>query len=589
MLLTKSYQELLKKSIANTGYGTIYLILSAKYNSQNSATSKTIIGYKLELQLTSGSFYSSGCSYAVKLSGTTVNSASNVYMNYSAGKYTLLEGTSEVTSNDDGTSKSWALSFSYDIYGVSGNDGEMFTVPTIQRYATCNQSLNSIEETVARINWSSDSVCDYLWYSIDNGSNWVAVGSINGTNGTYSISGLSSNTSYNIKTRVRRKDSQLTTDSSNLNVTTYQYPYITAISNSSITIGNQQTVSLYNPLKRNVTVYMKKDSISGTTLYSGNTTGTSITFTPDANKLYSTIPDKTLANAVYYCTYSNQTIATKSGTYSIDVNECKPSFNNFDYSTNLSELTNNSNTIIDGETTTTFIVSSSNKAVAKNSASISKYRIECGSQSTDIAYSSNSDVSGSITNCKSQTLKVTAIDSRGLETTVIKTVVNYINYFKPIITGSTIRKDGVEAETHLNLNINFFNGNFGNGTNKITSLKYRVRTGASWSEYFSIDTNNITYSNNNAILENYLIHANGSSGGFNVGTSYGIQIMASDGLDTYTLEIAYSDILEVTDGKVAFSILQDSTGTYHVGIDGMPSLDYVLTVGGIGVLKYIDD
>ena len=506
------------------------------------------------------------------------------------GKQELLIIAKEVviSHNSDG-SRSGTLKLDATVTNwFSGSTSEDVVCQKIPRYATCNQSLNSIEETVARINWSSDSTCDYLWYSKDNGSTWVAVGSVNGTSGTYTISGLSANTSYNIKTRVRRKDSQLTTDSSALSVTTYQFPYITNISNPSITIGNQQTVSLYNPLRRNVTVYMKKDSISGTTLYSRNTTETSITFTPDANTLYSTIPNQTSANAVYYCIYSNQLLATKSGTYSINVNDCKPSFNNFDYSTNLSELTNNSNTIIDGETATTFIVSSANKAVAKNGASISKYRIECGSQSTDIAYSSNSNVSGSIANCKSQTLKVTAIDSRGLETTVIKTVGNYINYFKPIIKGSTIRKDGVEAETHLNLNINFFNGNFGNGTNKITSLKYRVRTGTSWSEYFSINTSNITYSNNNAILENYLIHANGSSGGFNVGTSYGIQIMTSDGLDTYTLEISYSDVLEVTDGKVAFSILQDSTGTYHVGIDGMPSLDYVLTVGGIGVLKYID-
>ena len=498
------------------------------------------------------------------------------------GKQELLIIAKEVviSHNSDG-SRSGTLKLDATVTNwFSGSTSETVNCQTIPRYATCSQSLNNREETTIKMNWASDSTCDYLWYSKDNGSTWVAVGSVNGTSGTYTISGLSANTTYNIKTRVRRKDSQLTTDSTALSVTTYQFPYITNISNSALTIGNQQIVSLYNPLKRNVTVYMKKDSTSGTTLYSGTTTGTSISFIPNTSTLYSTIPNSTKANAVYYCTYASQTIATKSGTYSINVNECKPTFSNFEYSTNLSELTNNSNTIIDSKTTTTFVISSANKAVAKNGASINKYRIECGSQSATINYS-NSDVSGAIANCNSNILKVTAIDSRGLETTVSKTVSNYINYTKPIIMSSeAARKDGVEAETHLSLNINFFNGNFGNGTNKITSLKYRVLTSSSWSEYFTIDLSNISYSNNTALLEDYLVHANGSSGGFAVGTSYGIQVMLSDGLDTYTIETIYSDVIPVTDGKVGISMFKDSDNNYHVGINGMPDNEHFLKTNG---------
>lgn len=495
-------------------------------------------------------------------------------------EYLIIAKAVPVSHNSDG-SKSGTLKLDANITNwFSGSTSETVNCQTIPRYATCSQSLNNREETTVKMNWSSDSTCDYLWYSKDNGSTWIAVDSVNGTSGTYIISGLSANTTYNIKTRLRRKDSQLTTDSSELKVTTYQYPYITNISNSSLIIGKQQKVSLYNPLKRNVTVYMKKDSKTGTTLYSQTTTESSLEFTPSASTLYSTIPNHTKANAVYYCTYSSQTIATKSGTYSIDVNQCKPTFSNFEYSTNLSELTNNSNTIIDSKTTTTFVISSANKAVAKNGASISKYRIECGSQSANIDYSNN-DISGAIANCNSNILKVTAIDSRGLETTVSKTVSNYINYTKPIIMSSAAsRKDGVEAETHLSLNINFFNGDFGNGANKITSLKYRVLTGTSWSEYFTIDLNNISYSNNTALLEDYLVHANGSSGGFEVGTSYGIQVMLSDGLDTYILETIYSDLITVTDGKVGISMFKDSDNNYHVGINGMPDNEHFLKTNG---------
>ena len=123
------------------------------------------------------------------------------------------------------------------------------TLPTIPRYATVSQSLGGKTETEITVKWSSDSTIDYVWYSKDNGSNWTAVGSVNATSGSYTISSLTADTSYNIKTRVRRKDSQLTTDSSAMAQRTYNYPYATSMPN--FTIGNELTVQLYNPTREN--------------------------------------------------------------------------------------------------------------------------------------------------------------------------------------------------------------------------------------------------------------------------------------------------------------------------------------------------
>jgi len=36
----------------------------------------------------------------------------------------------------------------------------------------------------------------------------------------------------------------------------------------------------------------------------------------------------------------------------------------------------------------------------------------------------------------------------------------------------------------------------------------------------------------------------------------------------------------LSDGKVAFSILRDNDGEYHIGLNGMPDLDYTLKVHG---------
>lgn len=116
-----------------------------------------------------------------------------------------------------------------------------FKLTDIPRYATSNQSLQSKTSYSITMYWSSDSIIDYVWYSKDNGVNWVAVGSVSAKSGSYTISNLSSSTTYQIKTRVRRQDSQLTTDSTMLSISTYSKT-IPTISLSNKTI-NSITVS----------------------------------------------------------------------------------------------------------------------------------------------------------------------------------------------------------------------------------------------------------------------------------------------------------------------------------------------------------
>lgn len=149
--------------------------------------------------------------------------------NWSGTPVTLLTQSKTVSHASDGT-KSCSISASFDTNGtstgtVSASGTAVLT--TIPRYATSNQSVAEKTDTEIKMNWSSDSTCDYVWYSIDNGSHWTAVGSVNAKSGSYKITGLSPKTAYNIKTRVRRKDSQLTTDSAKLTVTTYGANYFT--------------------------------------------------------------------------------------------------------------------------------------------------------------------------------------------------------------------------------------------------------------------------------------------------------------------------------------------------------------------------
>ena len=122
---------------------------------------------------------------------------------------------------------------------------ESWTLASIPRYPTANHSLNSKTLTSIKMNWSSDSTIDYLWYSKDDGSSWTGVDVTDGTSGTYTISGLSVNTTYKIKTRLRRKDSQLTKDTSALSVATYDIGKISEAPN--INHGDGLTVKYTNP------------------------------------------------------------------------------------------------------------------------------------------------------------------------------------------------------------------------------------------------------------------------------------------------------------------------------------------------------
>lgn len=152
-------------------------------------------------------------------------------LNYWSGSPVTLISKSKTVTHATNGSKSCSISATFDTNGTSTgvvSASGTVTLTSIPRYATSNQSVAEKTDTTIKMNWSSDSYCDMVWVSIDNGSSWIGyVWSGNAKSGSYTITGLSPKTKYNIKTRVRRKDSQLTTDSSVLAVTTYGANYFT--------------------------------------------------------------------------------------------------------------------------------------------------------------------------------------------------------------------------------------------------------------------------------------------------------------------------------------------------------------------------
>lgn len=514
--------------------------------------------------------------------------------NTSTSKQLICTWTGNITHSDDGT-KSIRVTFNYtnggDTASYMPNNAKITADPvnltTIPRYTTISSfTASKRDETSLTINWKTADTVDYLWYRYKTSSassygSWVGVDVTDGTSGSFNVGSLSANTAYNFQLRVRRKDSQLTTDSTtDATQTTYDYPKVLSIGSNPLVITNQQTLNLYNPLGRNVTIKMYQNNTSGTQLYSGTTSvkgdNVQYKFTPPANTLYASIPNSPDGNCVYSVIYGNVTKTTGTAKYQIIGTEI-PTFNAADwtYSADKTGLTNNNQVAINNQSTVAYSVNT--PATSDYGATISKYKLKWGDKSTD-----TTGTTGSVVKGNGSTLTVIAYDSRGLYCETTKLLGNNFIDYKDISLSDidTPRNNGVEAGVKLNLSGKLFNGRFGsNGVNNaLYSAKYYVSTdGNNWSSGYTIPISNFSVVDDSFSLSNYTIHANGSSGGFTIGQEYYVKVEVMDGqgqLSTATI------IGKVTDGKFAVDIYKDSNGDYHLGLNGLANSSYAGDIHG---------
>lgn len=169
--------------------------------------------------------------------------------------WVLMKSLSRTVShNSDGSGTCWIHGECFApsgtaLAGAYVGGSATVTLDRIPRYASVSHSLHSSGLNFVRINWSTDSSCDLLQYSVNNGS-WV-----NASGNPYMVSGLSPNVSYRIKTRVRRKDSGLFSNTSDLYVSTKDIARITGVSNFEH--GNSASVVVSNPSGVGLTLTMR--------------------------------------------------------------------------------------------------------------------------------------------------------------------------------------------------------------------------------------------------------------------------------------------------------------------------------------------
>ena len=536
-----------------------------------------------------------------------------VYLEHSTGWYhnnlqvkLYLNGSNVYTKDCKSTNTGWSIDWGAGWHTVSnktsGTTPFYFTVKDTQNSGWCNYtsetyqltvapaytsitgfSVGALSETSVRFNWSAANTVDYVWYSTNNGSSWTGVDVADGTSGSFDVGGLSANTGYNFKIRVRRKDSQLTTDSGSYYAETYAYPYLTSV--PEFTVGNSLTIGIYNPLGRSCTISIIGDN--GVEHNGGTITGTSISPFNDndwKNVWYSTLPSKTRGTykARLVCATGNVNQVSSAVKYYLNTSDSgfKPAFT----ANEIINVINTVNTDIAGSNK--FIKNHNSLSgvikpmTAQRSAFGSYYNVSASGLATVKKDYSSSNINFVLGNMSTNTFNVTAVDSRGFTTTRSKTI-DLVDYNNPGVTTSKItRQNGIGTKAVLE-----FTGVYTNWTgllkpNSIQSIKYKIGTSGTWKSLPSDAT--FTSSNGvwtlNAVLDDI----------FDTTSQYDLYLEIKDLLETvvvgaYTISTADAFIWkDLANKRVGINKKPEKT----LDVAGDTNIDGALFINGTKVIWY---
>lgn len=334
------------------------------------------------------------------------------------------------------------------------------------------QKVVSKTETSITMQWQSDSAIDYLWYSINGGTDWKAVGSVASVkSGTYTISGLTANKQYTIVTMARRKEGQLTGESGHDFVFTYDYPHCTSTPNFKI--GDAVTLNFYNPLNRTFKFYIylddgsriSKEFTCSSTSYKG-LNGEAV-----INELYESISHsksgKYNVNVVYG---SVEKFGEKQNTYSIRGDEF-PSVGTLSYkdvNSSVTNITGDDQLIVQG---ISLLQITYGKAEPEKGAFIKSYSFEADAITAYTESPEGGTIGNySVSQSRNFMITMTVTDTRGLKTSK-QIEVKVVSYAEPTANISLSRTNNYEDETTLNVDADISSVN---GKNSVT-IKYQYK------------------------------------------------------------------------------------------------------------------
>jgi len=453
------------------------------------STSNQYVKYTIEIVQNSQSIQDNSSNVTVKVRFYRTNTG---YTTYGTGKiYCKINGTqysANVTSSQkitnsgielftktltidhdaDGT-KDLVCSAWIDISVLTSSE-QSYTqeLTTIPRYATITTfTTKPINETSIQVTWGCDASCDKIYYSLNFGS-WIEA------NGypNFTITGLSSGTAYNIKIRVRRTDSQLTTDSELKAEMTYAYPH--CIETPDFTIGDPVTLKFYNPLKRSCKFYVIANGVQLPIEYEFSGTSYTGIYAPNSSvaELYKTIPNAQSGKYKIKVVYEkSERIYDNGNTYKIKGTEI-PTVNGVSYediASNVVAITGNNQHIVQNQS---ILQINYEKATPNYSAgSIKKYSFEYkGAVIKESTTQGGSARLGKVNSANDIDITLTVTDSRGL--TAQKTLkITMLSHSEPTASVTLERLNNYEDETYLTVDASISSVN---GKNTV-AVEYRYK------------------------------------------------------------------------------------------------------------------
>lgn len=412
-----------------------------------------------------------------------------------------VSGSLPVVHNSDGT-KNANIEFFTRVYVFGSLDyGGTMTLTNIDRTApTVSCSVSGITASGFKITANSSATADIWQYSLNGGTSWTQFSTTAGTSASITLSSLTANTTYSVKTRARKKSNQVYGTSGTVSAKTLGGAILNGcntVTADAATVSLTLNATVYNAsysnyvtIKNGSTVYVSFPARTWTTGTANRTITLSQTERADLLDAMASLKSFTATIELVTKDGTTQVGNTSTCTCTIQTTAANsaPTMTAFTYKdsrSTTSAVTGNDQLFIQ---TYSYLYVTPGTATARNGASIVKYAATCNGKTV-------SNTTGAALNLngieKSGTLDVvvTATDSRGY--TVSNTQqITVIPYAKPKVSEISLRRtNDIEAEMQL-----IFKGSISpvtvSGTQK-NSLKYvqyryKLTSESSYGSYTSI-------------------------------------------------------------------------------------------------------
>lgn len=486
-------------TLTNTGSTSRYVQINVDWSSRWSTLSEntSYVDITVNVVKLQGSTAATSGKYNMTISvdGESITIPNTNFSVSPRSSLQLADVSIPVKHNADGT-KSCTISVNVGGNVMWANGSQYITLDTIPRYVSLNTSIGNKTETSLTMNWFTDRGINKLWYSINNGSSYTEL-SASGTSGSFVINGLTPNTMYPIKIKVRAADSGLDTTSSTTNVYTYNYP--TAQTSNNIVIGDDSVnVSFYNPLSREFS-YTLKDA-NGGTLGTGTISGTSasIDISSKDTQLYNSIPNSKTGVFTCVCTTTINNVAHTTtatiGSYTIVESDCLPTISGIallDANSTTIAMTGDDDILVSYYSRVYISVMDISFKNGADVGSVKAYVYDLNSTPITLNYSNgsatknNNIITYSSDYSPNKNMYIVVEDSRGVKQTFTQ-VMNIYEYTPVYASSSYVkRQSNFYSDTDFYLKAEITN--IGNNASSVRT-RYKKVEDANWSNWVSMSS-----------------------------------------------------------------------------------------------------